>query len=143
MQRLNLFNALTYKREDMDFNSLLLKMLKAETGSDAFLLYSFSFNDGGLNLKRLDSGFKSPLTAEEKERIESGRTPIVRADEDTSIPEGKYFFEQYPDLSEEELLAMTLSHIASQKGGSDKIYVRLYKESILECVMQAFRPCSS
>ena len=45
MQILNLFNPLTYKREDYDFNSLLIKMLKAEKGSDSFILYSISFDD--------------------------------------------------------------------------------------------------
>ena len=109
MQILNLFNPLTYKREDYDFNSLLIKMLKAEKGSDSFILYSISFDDSSLKLKKIDSGFKTPLTKEEKDRIESGLSPIVRDDDDTSIPSGKYYFEQYPDLSEEQLLSLTFS----------------------------------
>lgn len=141
MQILNLFNPLTYKREDYDFNSLLIKMLKAEKGSDSFILYSISFDDSSLKLKKIDSGFKTPLSQEEKDRIESGLSPIVRDDEDTSIPSGKYYFEQYPDLSEEQLLSLTFSQIAAKKGGNNLLYVRLYKENTLELVMQAFRPC--
>lgn len=141
MQKLTMFNPLTFKREEISFNQLLVKMLKAEKGSDAFILYSFSFSDTGCNLRQIDSGFKTPLTKEEKERIERGLSPIVREDEDTSIPAGTYLFEQYPDLSEEELLSTTFSSIAAAKGGEALLYVRLYKENTLECVMQAFRPC--
>ncbi len=141
MQKLNLINALTFKRERTTFNSLMLKMLMAPRGSDGFILYSFSYSDGGISLKQVDSGFKTPLTDKEIERINSGLSPIVRSDEDTSIPAGKYYFEQYPDLSEEALLEKTLASISSAKGGEKLIYVRLYKENELECVMQAFRPC--
>lgn len=142
MQKLNLFNPLTYKREDFSFNQMLKKILLSEKGSDSFILYSFSYSDDGCRLKKLDSGFKTPLTDKEKERIESGHSPIIREDENTSIPEGKYYFEQYPDLSEEELLPLTFASITAAKGGEDRLYVRLYKENELECVMQAFRPCT-
>lgn len=142
MQKLNLFNPLTYKREEFTFNSLLKKILLSPKGSDSFILYSFSYEDCGCTFKKLDSGFKTPLTHEEKERIESGHTPIIRDDEDTSIPSGKYLFEQYPDLSEEELLPITFASITAAKGGEDILYIRLYKENELECVMQAFRPCT-
>ena len=142
MQKLNLFNPLTYKREDFSFNELLKKILLSEKGSDSFILYRFSYNDTGCTFTRIDSGFKTPLTEQEKERIESGRSPMIREDEDTSIPEGRYYFEQYPDLSEEELLPFTFASITAAKGGEDRLYVRLYKENELECVMQAFRPCT-
>ena len=142
MQKLTLFNPLTYKREDISFNPLMLKMLLAPKGSDSFILYSFSYTDSGCILKQLDSGTKTPLTKEEKERIEMGLSPMIREDENTSIPEGKYIFQQFPDLSEEKLLSTTVAAITAAKGGENLLYVRLYKENELECVMQAVRPCS-
>lgn len=142
MQKLNLINPLTFKRVEISFNELMLKMLLSPKGSDSFILYSYVFDDSGCKFTRVDSGMKSPLTKEEKERIESGLSPIVRDDDDTSIPAGSYLFEQYPDLSEEELLATTFAAITAAKGDSNLLYVRLYKENELECVMQAFRPCS-
>ncbi len=142
MQKLNLINPLTFKRVEISFNELMLKMLLSPKGSDSFILYSYAFDDSGCKFTRVDSGMKSPLTKEEKERIERGLSPIVRDDDNTSIPAGSYLFEQYPDLSEEELLATTFAAITAAKGDSNLLYVRLYKENELECVMQAFRPCS-
>ena len=39
MQKLNLFNPLTYKREEFTFNSLIKKILLSPKGSDSFILY--------------------------------------------------------------------------------------------------------
>lgn len=139
VQKLLLANPLTYKEEEFDFNGLLRKILLSPAGTDGFIHFKFVFSDSGAMFSRLSSGIKSPMTEEEKETIEHGLTPIIRSDEKVSIPAGKYYFEQYPDLSEEQLLTRTLASLISI-GSGNEIYVRLYKENFLETVMQAFRP---
>ena len=140
IHKLELFNPLTFRRTGTGFNELIRTMLTAPTGTDSFIRYDFTFSDSGAVFTYTDSGIKTPLSDEEKERIESGLTPLVRDDEDTAIPAGKYAFEQYPDLAEESLLTMALAGLIGLGGCRDSIYVRLYKENALELVMQAFRP---
>ena len=140
LQKLELFNPLTYRRTETGFNELIRTMLTAPTGTDSFIRYDFTFTDAGAEFRASDSGMKSPLSDEEKKRIESGLSPLVRDDEDTAIPAGRYAFEQFPDLAEESGLTMTLAGLLSVRGAENSIYVRLYKENVLELVMQAFRP---
>ena len=49
MQKLNLFNPLTYKREEFTFNSLLKKILLSPKGSDSFILYSLLYTKGAVD----------------------------------------------------------------------------------------------
>ena len=140
LQKLELFNPLTYRREETGFNALIRTMLSAPVGTDSFIRYDFTFSDAGAVFSYRDSGMKTPLSDGEKKRIESGLSPLVRDDEDTAIPSGRYAFEQYPDLSEESMLTMTLAGIIGFSGAQNTVYVRLYKENALELVMQAFRP---
>lgn len=138
LQKLTLTNPLTYKPKEMEFNAMLRFILLAPVGTDAFIRFRFSFSDSGATFERMESGYKEPLTEKEKAETEAGLRPKIRDGETLSIPVGTYYFEQYPDLSEEKLLTRTLSALLSV-GSGDEIYVRLFKENMLECVMQGFR----
>lgn len=137
---LNLLNPIGYKKKEMTLNEMIKNALLAPTGSEFFIKYSFSFSDSDVTFTYISAGEKDPLTQEEKIQIESGRSIPIRSDEDIVIPEGKYLFEQYPDIAEEESLSRVLSSLLIAKGGENTVYVRILKENILECVMQALRP---
>lgn len=142
VQKLTLAHPLTYHREKFGFNELIRIMLSEPAGTDSFIKFKVSYKDAGAVFEYLDSGKKTPLTKEEKDRIESGFSPIIRSTDDTEIPAATYYFEQFPDLSEESLLTITLSGLLSRKSNSDIVYLRLYKENVLELIMQGFRPCT-
>ncbi len=137
---LNLLNPIGYKKKEMTLNEMIKNALLAPTGSEFFIKYSFSFSDSDVTFTYISAGEKDPLTQEEKIQIESGRSIPIRSDEDIVIPEGKYLFEQYPDIAEEESLSRVLSSLLIAKGGENTVYVRILKENTLECVMQALRP---
>lgn len=143
VQKLTLAHPLTYKRERFSFNQLIRAMLSEPTGTDSFIKLKIGYNDSGAVFEYLDSGKKTPLTKEEKDRIEAGFSPIIRSTDNTEIPAATYYFEQFPDLSEESLLTITLAGLMSRKSDSDVIFLRLYKENSLELIMQGFRPCTS
>lgn len=137
---LNLLNPIGYKKKEMTLNEMIKNALLAPTGSEFFIKYSFSFSDSDVTFTYISAGEKDPLTQEEKIQIESGRSIPIRSEEDIVIPEGKYLFEQYPDIAEEESLSRVLSSLLIAKGGENTVYVRILKENTLECVMQALRP---
>ena len=70
--------------------------------------------------------------------IESGIMPERKAGEDLMIPAGEYLFMQLPYIPEEkEIPRIILPCITAQEG---TFYIRIFKESILECVIQLLFP---
>ena len=127
VQKVKLEDNLGYKEKVLDFNALLLCMLTAPTASDGFVRYHIEKQGRTYNLIYRDSGYRDSLKDMDDD------------DWDLVIPSGTYYFEEYPDLSEEEILVKTLSSILGTRG-KDEIYVRMFKKNSLECVLQAFRP---
>lgn len=131
VRKIRLENDLSYREKVLGFNDLLLGMLTAPTGTDGFIRYRIVFRDGTYGLERLESGISTPLRSTLQDENEKGRNLV--------IPSGTYYFEEYPDLSEEEILKDTLSTLLGIIG-KDEIIVRLYKKNSLECVLQGMRP---
>ena len=131
VQTVELEYNLGYKEKELEFNALLLCMLTAPEGSDGCIRYRIEKSPKGYNLKRISSGISISLT----DSIKRGNNE----DNDLVISSGTYIFEEYPDLSEQQILMDTLSDILGTRG-KDEIYIRIYKKDSLECVMQAFRP---
>ena len=122
---------LGYKEKELEFNALLLCMLNAPAGSDGCIRYRLDKSGNSYNLKRISSGINISLT-ETGKRGNNEESNLV-------ISSGTYNFEEYPELSEENILMETLSDILGTRG-KDEIYIRIYKKNSIECVMQAFRP---
>ena len=131
VQKIQLENDLSYKEKEFDFNALLLYMLTSSEGTEGCIKYSIEKTVKGYNLKRISSGIRFSL----KDRDRGDK----KEDYNLVISSGTYSFEEYPDLSEEQILRKTLSDILGTRG-KDEIYIRIYKKNSLECVMQAFRP---
>lgn len=131
VQKIQLENDLSYKEKELDFNALLLYMLTSPEGSEGCIRYSIERAGKGYNLKRISSGIRLSL--------KDGSRGDKKEEYDLVISSGTYSFEEYPDLSEEQILRKTLKDILGTRG-KDEIYIRIYKKNSLECVMQAFRP---
>ena len=127
VQKVKLETSICYREKVLDFNDLLLCMLTSQPGSYGFIRYRVEGSGKTCNLKKISSGFMDSL-----KDIDAGICDLV-------IPSGTYYFEEYPDLSEEKILTGTLASILGTSG-KDEIYVRLFKKNSLECVLQAFRP---
>ena len=131
VQKVQLERNLSYKEKELDFNALLLCMLTAPEGSEGCIRYSIERAGKSYNLKRISSGLRLSLKDRDRGDNEEECNLVISS--------GTYSFEEYPDLSEEQLLRKTLSDILGTRG-KDEIYIRIYKKNSLECVMQAFRP---
>ena len=127
VQKIKLESSIGYEEKVLGFNDLLLCMLTSQPGSDGFIRYSIHKEANTYNLKKISSGFRGSLKDTDSEMY------------DLVIPSGTYYFEEYPDLSEEKILTDTLASILGTSG-KDEIYVRLFKKNSIECVLQAFRP---
>ena len=77
-------------------------------------------------------------TEEEKQKIENGEMPERKEREDFLIPSGMYLFEQLPFLPDEKDLPRILLPYISRE--DMRVYVRIYKENVLETVMQLLFP---
>ena len=131
VQTVKLEEDLGYKEKELEFNALLLCMLTSPEGSDGCIRYRLEKEGKDYNLKRISSGISiSPRNSGKRGKDK---------DYDLVISSGTYSFEEYPDLSEEQILRETLKDILGTRG-KDEIYIRIYKKNSLECMMQAYRP---
>ena len=90
-----------------------------------------------MDLKPLHSGERNGYTEEDRKRIEAGLSPIRKPEETCSIPSGRYLFEQFPAAFSSSDIPRLLLPYATKSG---QIYIRFFKESILESVMQFMIP---
>ena len=131
--KLNLISAMHYRPSEKTLDGLLAGIDAEERGYDAFIGYSLSFSGDSLSIIQVESGEKAPYSEEERSLIEQGTDIGARDGETISIPSGSYEFIQLPVLfSEKELPKLVLPFSAHAR----KIYVRLFKENMLETVMQ-------
>ena len=134
---LNLIDPLWYIPSDKTFDGIMEALSSAERGYDAFVLYSLSLSEDAMVLEKAAAGERNGYSEENRKRIEAGLSPIRSVDETESIPSGRYLFEQFPAAFQASDLPRLLLPYATQPG---RVYVRFFKESVLESVMQFMIP---
>ena len=130
--KLYLQNSMFYIKSDENLDSFIARIYKEDPGFETISIYDFEFGDEGIKIANNENGFKlGPPSLEPQ--------PDPCPGNSIALKEGSYLFTQMPvpenasDIS--RLLMPFLRN--SMKG---KVYVRLYKENMLECVMQFFLP---
>ena len=111
--KLNLISAMHYRPSEKTLDGLLAGIDAEERGYDAFIGYSLSFSGDSLSIGARDG-------------------------ETISIPAGTYEFLQLPAVFTQSDLPRLLLPYATH---ARKAYVRIFKESILETVMQFLLSC--
>ncbi len=130
--KLNLENDLWYESDNRVLSELLRAIDEEKPGFDAFSKYSFAFDEEDLILKELESGsYSGPPALRIRDRREFSSP--------TKIDRGSYLFSQLPlPSSSISLKFIIMPFLRGSREGT--LYVRLYKESALECVMQLMMP---
>lgn len=130
--KLNLENDLWYESDERNLSELLKAIDEENPGFDSFSKYSFAFDEEDLVLKEIESGsYSGPPTLRIREKREFSSP--------TKIDKGSYLFSQLPlPSSTLSLKFIAMPFLRGTKEGI--LYVRLYKESALECVMQLMMP---
>ncbi len=136
--RLTLSSPIYYRSTSYSLDEARAKADKAAPGYDAAVLFSYSYSNELLTAERIASGEREGYSEEEKRIIESGGVLGRKEDEDFQIPAGIYLFEQLPFIPDEKDLMRLILPYATRSSGT--VFARLYKESILECVMQLLFP---
>ena len=140
MQRLKLSLAspLFYRSRTMSLDEAIARADSEAPGYDAAIICRYSCSDDGAHIAGMASGERPGYTEDERRMIESGIMPERKAGEDLMIPAGEYLFMQLPYIPEEkEIPRIILPCITAQEG---TFYIRIFKESILECVIQLLFP---
>ncbi len=134
---LNLIDPLCYIPSEKTFDDIMAALSTAERGYDAFILYRLSLSDDAMTLEAISAGERNGYSEENRKRIEAGLSPIRSKEETESIPSGRYLFEQFPAAFMSSDLPRLLLPYATHPGN---VYIRFFKESILESVMQFMIP---
>lgn len=133
---LNLTTELTYRPDTCSFKDIYSS---GKAGSEECFYCHYSFEDVLLQIDILWSGSRAPYTDREKKIIESGLPVPPRDDEKLFIPKGAYrLLQTLPVETLDELKKVLLPFTAEQQDGY--FYLRFYRESEIECVMQLFFP---
>ena len=136
--KLTLSSPIYLESTEASLDSLISGSEKKMIGYEAVVLYSISCENESMTLSRIEGGERNGYTEEEKRRIESGMKLERKAEEDFMIPVGTYLFQQLPYLpSENELPRIILPYV---RESNLHAYVRIYKENVLETVMQLLFP---
>ena len=137
--RLTLSSPIWYRSAEMGLDKAIEGIQKKETGFEHIECFSFRLRDESLTIEGLFAGERNGYSAEERSMIESG-IPVPRKDEeDTELPAGMYILEQLPlPYGSVNLTMLLLPLIGGRMEG--RVFVRLYKESFLEQVMQLLLP---
>ena len=131
--KLNLISDMHYRPSGKTLDGLIEETGRQPAGYDAFAEFSLSFSDEMLSIRAVRTGEKAPYTADEKRLIEQGIDIGAREGESFSIPAGSYDFIQLPVIFGEADLPRILLPYAT---GERKAFIRLFKENIIETVMQ-------
>ncbi len=141
MQRaltLNLISPIYYFPVSLSLGEAVSSADKKAIGYDAVIEFAYSFKDEKLSISTIGSGERDGYTEEERKIIEAGGSIKRKDGESVEIPSGKYLFEQLPFIPEEnEIPRIILPYLKDREG---RFYIRIYKENILECVLQLLFP---
>lgn len=130
--KLFLQNTLYYERTEERMDDFLSRLFKEDPGFETLSTYEFSFSDEGLKLLNTENGMKfGPPSLEPQEDPCPGKS--------LHLATGTYLFSQMP-IPETEAGVKRLLMPFLRNAMSGKVYVRIYKENILECVLQFFLP---
>lgn len=141
MQRaitLTLSTPLYYLPSSQSLDELIEKTIHAPVGYDAMIKAEYSFREEQLSISFISSGERNGYTEDEKKIIETGGILARKEEETEEIPAGRYIFEQLPILPEAKILPRIILPYTKEKEGL--FYIRLFKESILECIAQLLFP---
>ncbi len=129
--RLSLINPIHYRVSDKSIDDVISGLSSFGRGFDYFAKYRLSLSADSMELVREECGERL-YTHEELRRIEEGLLIEPKEEETLSIPAGSYEFIQRELLDEKALKAALLPYASADR----TIYVRIFKESAIECVMQ-------
>lgn len=136
--KLNLSSPIYLESTKLSLDGLISRSSSMEKGYEATVLFRIEFDNESITLSQLGAGERNGYTEEEKQKIENGEMPERKESEDFLIPSGMYLFEQLPFLPDEKDLPRILLPYISRE--DMRVYVRIYKENVLETVMQLLFP---
>lgn len=136
--KLNLSSPIYLESTKLSLDGLISRSSSMEKGYEATVLFRIESDNESITLSQLGAGERNGYTEEEKQKIENGEMPERKESEDFLIPSGMYLFEQLPFLPDEKDLPRILLPYISRE--DMRVYVRIYKENVLETVMQLLFP---
>lgn len=136
--KLNLSSPIYLESTKLSLDGLISRSSSMEKGYEATVLFRIECDNESITLSQLGAGERNGYTEEEKQKIENGEMPERKESEDFLIPSGMYLFEQLPFLPDEKNLPRILLPYISRE--DMRVYVRIYKENVLETVMQLLFP---
>ena len=136
--KLNLSSPIYLESTKLSLDGLISRSSSMEKGYEATVLFRIECENESITLSQLGAGERNGYTEEEKQKIENGEMPERKESEDFLIPSGMYLFEQLPFLPDEKDLPRILLPYISRE--DMRVYVRIYKENVLETVMQLLFP---
>ncbi len=136
--KLNLSSPIYLESTKLSLDGLISRSSSMEKGYEATVLFRIECDNESITLSQLGTGERNGYTEEEKQKIENGEMPERKEREDFLIPSGMYLFEQLPFLPDEKDLPRILLPYISRE--DMRVYVRIYKENVLETVMQLLFP---
>ena len=136
--KLNLSSPIYLENTKLSLDGLISRSSSMEKGYEATVLFRIECDNESITLSQLGAGERNGYTEEEKQKIENGEMPERKEREDFLIPSGMYLFEQLPFLPDEKDLPRILLPYISRE--DMRAYVRIYKENVLETVMQLLFP---
>ena len=126
---LNIVNTLYYEKSHLSFEEILASLEKREAGFDAIAIFKVKRNEELIDIKEIETAIhKTPPTLEADTAFEGA----------VELKQGKYRFLQLPVMEKLNLNLQLLPFIEDRNECT--VYVRLFKESILEEVMQFMMP---
>ena len=121
-----------YFKSGENLDAFVSRIYKEEPGFETISIYEFEFGDEGLKLSNTENGFKLGQPSLEPQEDPCPGSSI-------SLGKGSYLFSQMPVAeSAAETTRLLMPFLRNSMKG--RVYVRLYKENMLECVMQFFLP---
>lgn len=136
--KLNLSSPIYLESTKLSLDGLISRSSSMEKGYEATVLFRIECDNESITLSQLGAGERNGYTEEEKQKIENGEMPERKESEDFLIPSGMYLFEQLPFLPDEKDLPRILLPYISRE--DMRVYIRIYKENVLETVMQLLFP---
>lgn len=136
--KLSLSSPIWMRETNLSLTHFIARSEKKDRGYEAAIHMKIICSDEGVSIERLGAGERDGYTEDERKRIERGESIEQKDDETFVIPDGPYIFEQIPFLPEErELIRVLLPYLSKTE---TEVYVRIYKENMLETVMQLLFP---
>ena len=126
---LNILNTMYYKRSTLSLDDIISNLAKQSAGFDALTSFDIIRNDEIVDFTNEETAIHlTPPSLDPDQSIEDA----------ICLKEGKYRFMQLPVLDTKQIKLQLLPFIGNTLNG--KVYIRIFKESILEEVMQFLLP---